>query len=214
MPPAALQPGLLIIDRTGRARNREDCNASAAGCVLLKHIAALGKTVTARQINQIRPRPSRVNGIAPGPVNDAVAQKPWRRSCGSRRHGGSHGGLPFSRSACPRRGSERDVLGSARVPKGGRTRARMEMTFVDAGDNEALRAEIRPGQIRLVWIEMPSTPIWTVTESAEAARCAHDRGALLAVHPTVLVPVLTRPIHRALTLSALVVAGGVWQPRA
>jgi len=78
MPPAALQPGLLIIDRTGRARNREDCNASAAGCVLLKHIVALGKTVTARQINQVRPRPSRVNGIAPGLLNDAMAQKPSR----------------------------------------------------------------------------------------------------------------------------------------
>jgi cystathionine gamma-synthase len=68
------------------------------------------------------------------------------------------------------------------------------MTFADAGDNEALRAAIRPGQIRLVWIEMPSIPIWTVTETAEAARCAHDRGALLAVRSTVLTPVLTRPI--------------------
>jgi Cys/Met metabolism PLP-dependent enzyme len=70
----------------------------------------------------------------------------------------------------------------------------LEMTFADAGDNEALRAAIRPGQIRLVWIEMPSIPIWTVTETAEAARCAHDRGALLAVRSTVLTPVLTRPI--------------------
>jgi cystathionine gamma-synthase len=70
----------------------------------------------------------------------------------------------------------------------------LEVTFVDAGDNEALRAAIRPGRTRLVWIETPSNPIWTVSNIAEAARCAHDRGALLAVDSTVPTPVLTRPI--------------------
>ena len=70
----------------------------------------------------------------------------------------------------------------------------LEVTFVDAGDNETLRAAIRPGQTRLVWIETPSNPIWTVTDIVEAARCAHDRGALLAVDSTVPTPVLTRPI--------------------
>jgi cystathionine gamma-synthase len=70
----------------------------------------------------------------------------------------------------------------------------LDVTFVDAGDNRALRSAIRPGQTRLVWIETPSNPIWTVTNIAEAARCAHDRGAVLAVDSTVPTPVLTRPI--------------------
>ena len=70
----------------------------------------------------------------------------------------------------------------------------LDVTFVDAGDNSALRAAIKPGQTRLVWIETPSNPIWTVTDIAEAARCAHDSGALLAVDSTVPTPVLTRPI--------------------
>ena len=41
---------------------------------------------------------------------------------------------------------------------------------------------------------MSSNPIWTVTDIAKAPRCAHDRGALLAVDSTVPKPVLTRPI--------------------
>jgi cystathionine gamma-synthase len=70
----------------------------------------------------------------------------------------------------------------------------IEATFVDAGDPQALRAAIRPGRTRLVWIETPSNPVWTVTDIAEAARIAHAAGALLAVDSTVPTPVLTRPI--------------------
>jgi len=70
----------------------------------------------------------------------------------------------------------------------------IEATFVDAGDPQALRAAIRPGRTRLVWIETPSNPVWTVTDIGEAARIAHAAGALLAVDSTVPTPVLTRPI--------------------
>ena len=70
----------------------------------------------------------------------------------------------------------------------------IEATFVDAGDPQALRAAIRPGSTRLVWIETPSNPVWTITDIAEAARIAHAAGALLAVDSTVPTPVLTRPI--------------------
>jgi cystathionine gamma-synthase len=70
----------------------------------------------------------------------------------------------------------------------------IEVTFVDAGDPTALRAAIRPGRTRLVWMESPSNPLWTVTDIAEVARIAHAAGALLAVDSTVPTPVLTRPI--------------------
>ena len=70
----------------------------------------------------------------------------------------------------------------------------IEATFVDAGDPHALRAAIRPGRTRLVWIETPSNPLWTITDIAEAAHIAHAAGALLAVDSTVPTPVLTRPI--------------------
>jgi cystathionine gamma-synthase len=70
----------------------------------------------------------------------------------------------------------------------------LDVTFVDAGSLGALRAAIKPGRTKLVWIETPSNPTWVVTDIAEAARCAHDAGALLAVDSTVPTPVLTRPI--------------------
>ena len=38
-----------------------------------------------------------------------------------------------------------------------------------------------PGDTRLVWIETPSNPLWTITDIAEVARIAHAAGALLAV---------------------------------
>ena len=70
----------------------------------------------------------------------------------------------------------------------------IETTFVDAGDRRALRAALRPGRTRLVWIETPSNPMWTITDIAEAARLAHAAGALLAVDSTVPTPVFTRPL--------------------
>ena len=70
----------------------------------------------------------------------------------------------------------------------------IEATFVDAGDAAAIRAGLRPGRTKLVWIETPANPLWTITDIAEAARIAHDAGALLAIDSTVQTPVLTQPI--------------------
>jgi cystathionine gamma-synthase len=70
----------------------------------------------------------------------------------------------------------------------------IEATFVDVGDPEALRAAVCPGRTRLVWIETPSNPLWTITDIAEAAYIAHGAGALLAVDSTVPTPVLSQPI--------------------
>jgi cystathionine gamma-synthase len=70
----------------------------------------------------------------------------------------------------------------------------VEVTFVNAGDHNALRAAIRPGRTRLIWVESPSNPLWTITDISEAARIAHEAGALLAVDSTVPTPVLTRPL--------------------
>jgi len=70
----------------------------------------------------------------------------------------------------------------------------LQVTFVDAGSPAALKAAMRPGQTRLVWIETPSNPLWTITDIVAAARIAHDGGALLAVDSTVSTPVLTQPL--------------------
>jgi cystathionine gamma-synthase len=70
----------------------------------------------------------------------------------------------------------------------------IEATFVDAGDPAALQAATRPGKTRLVWIETPSNPLWTITDIAQMAHIAHAAGALLAVDSTVPTPVLSGPI--------------------
>jgi cystathionine gamma-synthase len=70
----------------------------------------------------------------------------------------------------------------------------IEASFVDGSDPAAIRAGVRPGKTRLVWVETPANPTWTITDIAAAAAIAHEAGALLAVDSTVQTPVLTRPI--------------------
>jgi len=66
--------------------------------------------------------------------------------------------------------------------------------FVDMTSLEALRQAIVPGRTRLVWIETPSNPLWSITDIAGAAELAHTAGALLAVDSTAASPALTRPL--------------------
>jgi cystathionine gamma-synthase len=66
--------------------------------------------------------------------------------------------------------------------------------FVDATSLAALRHAIVPGRTRLVWVETPSNPLWSLTDIAAAAELAHAAGALLAVDSTAASPVLTRPL--------------------
>jgi cystathionine gamma-synthase len=66
--------------------------------------------------------------------------------------------------------------------------------FVDATSLDALRRAVRPGGTRLLWIETPANPLWSVTDIAGAAEIAHAAGALLAVDSTAATPVLTRPL--------------------
>ena len=70
----------------------------------------------------------------------------------------------------------------------------IEASFVDAADPAAIRAGVRPGKTRLIWIETPANPLWTITDIADTAAIAHAAGALLAVDSTVQTPVLTQPI--------------------
>lgn len=65
---------------------------------------------------------------------------------------------------------------------------------VDTSDLDALRAAVRPNVTRLVWIETPANPLWTVTDIAAVAEIAHRAGAVLAVDSTVATPVHTHPL--------------------
>ena len=71
----------------------------------------------------------------------------------------------------------------------------VEASFVDADSPATIGAALRPGRTRLVWIETPANPLWSITDIAEAAKLAHGAGALLGVDSTVPTPVLTRPLQ-------------------
>ena len=70
----------------------------------------------------------------------------------------------------------------------------LRIDLVDTDRLDDLRAAVRPGVTRLVWLETPANPTWVVTDIEAAAGIAHAAGALLAVDSTVATPVLTRPL--------------------
>jgi cystathionine gamma-synthase len=70
----------------------------------------------------------------------------------------------------------------------------VDVTFVDMASLEALESALRSGKSRIVWIETPANPLWTITDIARAADLTHGAGARLVVDSTVATPVFTNPI--------------------
>ena len=70
----------------------------------------------------------------------------------------------------------------------------LQVELVDMTDVAAVQAAIRPGKTKLIWVETPANPMWTITDIAATAALAHAAGALLAVDSTVASPVITRPL--------------------
>jgi cystathionine gamma-synthase len=66
--------------------------------------------------------------------------------------------------------------------------------FVDSSDPAALRTAVQVGTTKLVYIETPGNPLWTISDIAAIAEIAHAAGATLAVDSTVATPVFTRPL--------------------
>jgi cystathionine gamma-synthase len=74
------------------------------------------------------------------------------------------------------------------------TRFGHRVDFVDTTDLAAVRTVVKPGTTRLVYIETPGNPLWTISDIAGIADIAHAAGALLAVDSTVATPVFTQPL--------------------
>lgn len=70
----------------------------------------------------------------------------------------------------------------------------LEVDFVPPGDLVALANAVQKDKTRLVWIETPCNPTWTVTDIEAAGEIAHAAGARLGVDSTVATPVLTNPL--------------------
>jgi len=74
------------------------------------------------------------------------------------------------------------------------TRWGLQVELIDMTEPAAVQAALRPGRTKLVWLETPANPLWTVTDIAATAELAHAAGARVAVDSTVATPVLTRPL--------------------
>ncbi len=71
----------------------------------------------------------------------------------------------------------------------------LSVELIDMTDPSAVQAAIRPGRTRLVWVETPANPLWSITDIAATAAIARAAGARLAVDSTVATPVLTQPLR-------------------
>ena len=70
----------------------------------------------------------------------------------------------------------------------------LQVELIDMDSPAAVQTAIRPGVTKLVWVETPANPLWTVTDIAATAQIAHAAGARLAVDSTVATPLLTQPL--------------------
>jgi len=71
----------------------------------------------------------------------------------------------------------------------------LEHTPVPIGDVAAVRAALRPGATRMVWVETPTNPLLGIADIEALAAVAHDAGALLVVDNTFASPYLQQPIR-------------------
>jgi cystathionine gamma-synthase len=71
----------------------------------------------------------------------------------------------------------------------------IRVDLADASNPDQVRAVIKPGQTRLVWLETPANPLWTITDIRAVAEAAHAAGALVAVDSTCATPVLSHPVE-------------------
>ena len=70
----------------------------------------------------------------------------------------------------------------------------LDVTFVDTSHVENIAAAIKPGRTRMIWLETPSNPLWTLADIAAVSALAKTHGALLGVDSTVATPVLSQPL--------------------
>ncbi|MBJ6750183.1 trans-sulfuration enzyme family protein [Geomonas anaerohicana] len=70
----------------------------------------------------------------------------------------------------------------------------LEATFVDATDNDAIAAAIRP-ETRALYLETPSNPLIKITDLSTAVALAKEHGILTIVDNTFMTPYLQRPLE-------------------
>lgn len=70
----------------------------------------------------------------------------------------------------------------------------ISLSTVDMGDLDAVRAAIRPGITRVLWVETPSNPLMKISDVSALAAVAQQHGVLVVVDNTFASPYLQQPI--------------------
>ena len=70
----------------------------------------------------------------------------------------------------------------------------LTVDFVENGNLDAVKAAVKPGKTKILWMETPANPTWAVDDIAAWAEIAKSAGARLAVDNTVATPILTQPL--------------------
>jgi cystathionine gamma-synthase len=65
--------------------------------------------------------------------------------------------------------------------------------LVDMSDLGAVRASVK-SDTKLIWIETPANPLWTITDISGVAEIARAADAVLAIDSTAATPVFTKPL--------------------
>jgi cysteine-S-conjugate beta-lyase len=70
----------------------------------------------------------------------------------------------------------------------------LETSFVDATDNAAIAAALRP-ETKAIYLETPSNPLIKITDLRSAVALARDKGILTIVDNSFMTPYLQRPLE-------------------
>jgi cystathionine gamma-synthase len=70
----------------------------------------------------------------------------------------------------------------------------VDLETVELTDLDAVRAAIRPGVTKVLWVETPTNPLMKINDIAALAELGHESGVLVVVDNTFASPYLQQPI--------------------
>jgi len=70
----------------------------------------------------------------------------------------------------------------------------ISLSTVEMSDIDAVRATIRPGVTKVLWVETPSNPLMKITDIAALAQLGHEFGITVVVDNTFASPYLQQPL--------------------
>ncbi|MBC7591804.1 MAG: cystathionine gamma-synthase [Salinibacterium sp.] len=70
----------------------------------------------------------------------------------------------------------------------------VQLSTANMSDVDAVRAALRPGTTKVLWIETPSNPLMKISDIAALSTLAHEHGILVVVDNTFASPYLQQPL--------------------